>query len=604
MSSAHAWPATVQALVQGPEPPSISSQLLLTKLYLPPVRPDLVPRRRLLDQVAVGLQGPLTLISAPPGFGKTSLFCAWRSSPEGAACRLAWLSLDPDDDDPARFLQYLTGALETAMPGAFAQVTMMFRLPQLPPIKTVLVGILNCLAISFEGAAEAGVRPLVLAFDDFHVIENPVIHEAIEYLLDPPLRLARMRARGQITEIHAGDLRFTTEESTQFLNDVMRLGLEPSEIAVLDARTEGWIAGLKLASLRLAQPGLGRQEVAHFIRTFQTSPRFAAEFLVEEVVSRQPPSVQEFLLCSSILERMCAPLCDAIRPTVEQYARETLWPAEEVIEHLTRRNLFIVPLDDEGCWYRYHHLFRDLLRARLAQLRPGQAIVLHRVASEWYEQQGLLKEAVKHAVLTKDWDYAAGMVERHGAEVLGRSDLRTLGEWCDAFPEEVMARRPALCVIHAWVLILSYNPDLVPAIAPRLALAESVADRLDATVVAPLAPGQPPVSVRAWVLGNVIQLRAAHMLSPSYVNFDAHVLFRVTKESMEMLAEAGDGVTDSVNFLNIAYAYMAMPDSHAAEAALAEARRRTIQGGNLFGGVTAVFYQAYLALCQGKLALV
>jgi LuxR family transcriptional regulator, maltose regulon positive regulatory protein len=604
------------SVTQGATTRPPASPLLLTKFYLPPARPDLVLRPRLVAEITAGVQGALTLITAPAGFGKTSVFGAWRSSPAGQRYRVAWLSLDPDDDTPARFLQYVAGALDTAVPGTFEQVAVHFRLTQSPSVKAMLATILNSLAALTPSGAFANLDPLVLALDDYHALADPEVHRVVEYLLehlppclhlvilsraDPPLRLARLKAGGQLTEIRASDLRFTAEEATRFLNEVMCLELPSTDIAVLYARTEGWVAGLKLAALRLLQPGLRPEEAARFVQTFETNHRFAAEFLTEEVVSRQPPAVQEFFLRSSILERMCAPLCDELMLAVDGHGPNTPWPSEEVIEHLVHRNLFVVPLDEEGYWFRYHHLFRDLLRARLSKLGPAHALALHRAAAAWYESQGLLKEAVKHALLTQDWDYAAEIVERHGVATVARSQISTVREWCAAFPEEVMRRRPALCIVHAWGLILSYSDEFVSLIETRLAQAEQGVDAPGLPIVAHLAPGRPPLPLREWVLGNATQLRAARMLWPSYSGLDPHTLIRMARQSMELLREAGDGATDSVNYLNVAYAYMAMGNANAVEAALAEARQRTLEGRNYYGGVTAIYYQAHVAYCRGEL---
>jgi LuxR family transcriptional regulator, maltose regulon positive regulatory protein len=381
---------------------------------------------------------------------------------------------------------------------------------------------------------------------------------------------------------------------------VMRLELGPADIAVLDARTEGWVAGLKLAALRLAEPGLGRQEATSFIQTLGTNHRFAAAFLVEEVVSRQPPAVQEFLLRSSILERMCAPLCDRLMQAVDGHGPNTPWPSEEVIEHLVRRNLFVAPLDEEGCWYRYHHIFRDLLRARLSKAGAGHALALHRAAAEWYEGQDLLKEAVKHALLTKDWDYAADMVEHYGVATVAHSELATVRDWCMSFPAEVMQRRPALCIVHAWSLSLAYREEDGPALEARLAQAEQGLAHPGLPERALLAPRKPPLPLRPWVLGNVIQLRARVRWS-AYPDVDLQELLQAARQSTALLAEAADGLTDSANALSIACAYMAMSDAEAAERALAGVRRWSIEGRNYLGALTAIYDEAHLAFCQGKL---
>jgi len=367
----------------------MATPLLTTKLYIPPVRPELVSRPRLIERLNAGLHRKLTLISAPAGFGKTTLLSEWIYRRGGMTPPLpvAWLSLDQGDNDPARFLAYLIGALQTIHAGTGETALAMLRSSQPPPIESLLTGLINEIAET-PGTGDPSGRLFALVLDDFHVITDQQVHDGVTFLLDnlppqmhlvlsgradPPWPLARLRARGEMTELRASDLRFTLDEAAAFLNDVMGLGLSTEDIAALDARTEGWIVGLQLAALSMQ----GRKDVTAFIKAFSASHRFILEYLVEEVLDQQPSNLQSFLLQTSILERMTAPLCDAITG-ISKSADQQMDAAsssQAILERLEQANLFIVPLDDERRWYRYHHLFADLLRTRLEQAKPAPSIL-------------------------------------------------------------------------------------------------------------------------------------------------------------------------------------------------------------------------------------
>ena len=340
----------------------VPTPILATKVYKPPARPKTVARLRLLEQLNAGLPGKLTLISAAAGFGKTTLASEW-----AAACGLpaAWLSLDEGDSDPTRFLAYLIAALQTVAPSVGQGALAALQAPQPPPPEAILTALLNDIA--------ALPDRLILVLDDYHAVDAPAVDQALAFLLqnlppqmhlviatreDPSLPLARLRARGQLTELRAADLRFTPAEVAAFLNQQMGLKLSPEEVAALEARTEGWIAGLQLAALSMQ----GRTDTAAFVQAFAGSHRFVLDYLVEEVLLRQPERVRTFLLQTSILDRLSGPLCDAV--TGQEDGGSTL-------EELERGNLFVVPLDDSRQWVRYHHLFAEVLQARLLRELPG-----------------------------------------------------------------------------------------------------------------------------------------------------------------------------------------------------------------------------------------
>src|SRR5947209_1486020 len=376
--------------------------ILATKLYIPRLRLHVVIRPRLIERLNEGLHRNLTLIAAPAGFGKTTLVSAWVA---GCNRQVAWLSLDKGESDPTLFLTYLVAALQTIAPNIGVGVLSALQSPQPPPTETILTALLNDLTTISEH--------FVLVLDDYHVIDAKAVDHVLTFLVehlppqmhlviatreDPQLPLARLRARGQLTELRATDLRFTPSEAAEFLNQGMGLNLSAEDVTALEARTEGWIAGLQLAAISLQ----GHQDVTGFITSFTGSHHFVLDYLVEEVLQQQSESLQTFLLRTSILERLCGPLCDAVLLNPSGSGQETL----EYIEHA---NLFLVPLDNERLWYRYHHLFADLLRQRLYQRSASSAgdevedvTELHSRASQWFEDNGLEIEAFHHAVAAND----------------------------------------------------------------------------------------------------------------------------------------------------------------------------------------------------------
>ena len=382
----------------------MSESLLLTKLYIPPPRPNTVLRPRLVERLNEGMHGRLTLVSAPAGFGKTTLISEWLA---GCERPVAWLSLDAGDGDPARFLAYLASALQTIDEnyGKGLLAVLNTPQPQPPPIESLLTGLLN----------EISTIPnnFVIVLDDYHVIDSSPVDQALNFLVehqppqmhlviatreDPPLPLARLRAHGQLTELRAADLRFTPAEAADFLNRMMGLTLRDADIAALEARTEGWIAGLQLAALSMQ----GRADAAGFIQAFTGSHHFVLDYLASEVLDRQPEHVRSFLLQTAILDRLSGSLCDAV--TNQNGGRGML-------ETLERENLFVVPLDDQRQWYRYHHLFADVLRAHLTEAQPEQVTGLHQRASAWYEQNGFAHDAIRHSLAAADFVRAAALIE-------------------------------------------------------------------------------------------------------------------------------------------------------------------------------------------------
>jgi LuxR family transcriptional regulator, maltose regulon positive regulatory protein len=430
---------------------ALMSELLETKLTIPAARVDRVPRPRLTQQFDASLEGPLTLLCAPAGFGKTSLITDWYEQADRLDFPLAWLSVDSDDNDPLRFLTYLISALKRIGDIHSEELLLLLQSAQPPPLKNILTILISRL--------EALPQRFVLVLDDYHQITSQSLHESLVFLLDhlpskmrlvitsredPPLPLSRLRARGHLAEIRANDLRFTADEAAQFMWQLLGVELSSKQIHDLDARTEGWIAGLQLAALAMK----GRKDISGFISAFTGSHRYILDYLTDEVLSRQPEALQNFLLQTSILNRLSGPLCNAVTGRNDGQVQ---------LEQIERGNLFLISLDDERLWYRYHHLFADVLRNRLKQAHPGQYPVLHRRASQWFEQNGWVGEAVEHALLEQDGELIARLVEQYGDRLWMNGEIATFLRWLQALPEATIEMHPKLGLNYAFALTLTDN---------------------------------------------------------------------------------------------------------------------------------------------------
>ncbi|UCC86519.1 MAG: hypothetical protein JSV81_16960 [Anaerolineales bacterium] len=485
-------------------PPFAGAQdvtLLTTKLYIPPPSPKLVLRPHLMARLreALRLQHRLTLVSAKAGSGKTTLVSEWLHQQEWPA---AWLSLDSSDNDPLRFFSYLVAALHQVGIQTGQVTPGQLGTPQLPQAEALIGELINAVA--------ASSTPFLVVLDDYHLIQNEWVHRAVEFLaehqppevhlvlvtrVDPPLPLARWRGRGQITEIRDHDLRFTVEEAAQFLNNVMQLDLPPEAITTLEWRTEGWIAGLQMAAISMQ----GRKQdgdLTAFVEAFGGTHRYILDYLLEEVLKQQSPAIQDFLMETSILDRMCGALCDAVRSgqaeshgSLEQVVTHD---SQALLAHLERSNLFLMPLDDERRWYRYHHLFADLLRSTLGQRRSAEEIrELHGRASRWHQAEGSLEEAMMHAMAAQDFERAAAMIDANIASMLSRSEAPVLLGWIKKLPEEIVRGRPWVDVYRANALALSGQLEQVDS------LLEGVEKRIK--------PGAPRASE---LLGHIAAIRA------------------------------------------------------------------------------------------------
>jgi len=563
--------------------------LLTTKLYIPPARPDLAPRPRLTRRLNEGIERRLTLISAPAGFGKTTLLSAWHAVPPGSEWPLAWVSLDKDDNDPVRFLNYVIAGLETLYEGVGENAQVLLQAPQHSSttptphgatsrlrggeaqwMETVLTVLINEIAALAE--------PCVLVLDDYHVIEAQAVNSALAFLLDHlpprmhlvvasradlPLPLASLRARGHLTELRADELRFTSDEAAVFLNQVMDLGLSAEDIAALERRTEGWIAGLQLAALSMR----GQDDLPGFIKAFTGSHHYVLDYLVEEVLSRQPEGVRAFLLDTSILDRLSGPLCDAVTGRDDGQA---------MLERLERANLFIVPLDSERFWYRYHHLFAGFLRARLHQVQPDRFQVLHHRAAEWYERNGPIAKAVDHALAAEDLDRTIHLIERIGRDLLMRSEVATVLGWLEALPDDIVCARPQLCIYRAWGLLAQIQLDLAEKWL-RHALAGELTENMK---------------------GEAGAIRA----TLAAFEGDTQRSVELAQQALERLPE-DDVFLRGVSALNLGISHMIGGDVVAASHAFADAAKISEMAGNLLVSVLALCQLAELQMAGGQLHL-
>ncbi len=434
----------------------MAGTLLETKFHVPRGPRTGVIRTRLIDRLDRGTEAALTLVSAPAGFGKTTLLAQWLATSATGHRAACWITLDHRDNDATLFWTYLITAVNRAANGVGAAALSMLQ-PPMPPIEVVLSSLLNDLA--------ATDSDLVLVLDDYHLIDAPDIRDGMTFLLanippqlrlilsgrsDPALPLPRLRSRGELVEIRAADLRFTAAEAAEYLNAGMGLALAAPDIAALDDRTEGWIAALQLAALSIQ----GRDDVAAFIAGFAGDDRYIVDYLVEEVLNRQADDVRSFLLSTSILERLSGPLCDAVT------GRDA---SKAMLEKLERRNLFLVPLDDRRRWYRYHQLFADVLQTHLLEEQPDLVSELHRRASEWYEENGDAFEAIRHALIAENHEHAADLIERAIPEIRKSRQEASLRRWLAALPDDVVRVRPVLNLGFAGALLASGEIEGVDA---------------------------------------------------------------------------------------------------------------------------------------------
>jgi LuxR family transcriptional regulator, maltose regulon positive regulatory protein len=562
--------------------------LVTTKVRVPRTRPELVPRPRLLEALVRYEGRRLTLVSAPAGFGKTTLLSEWLEDRSGDGGSIAWLSLEEADNDPARFLAYLVSALRSALGEGIGEgVLASLRLPEFPPVEAVVGVLINELA-------DVRHEEVTIVLDDYHVIHSGPIHEATSFLLehlpenvhlvissraDPPIPLAKLRARDQVTEIRAAGLRFTTEEATAFLKGVMGLTLSAANVAALEEVTEGWIAALQLAALSMRD----REDVSGFVETFSGSNRHVLDFLAEEVLERQPEGVREFLLNTSVLERMSAPLCDALTSRND---------GQQMLERLEHDNLFVIALDDERRWYRYHHLFADVLRSRLQREQPERIRELHRRAAAWYERNGWMSEAIRHALAAQEHDRAADLVEQVARKMWNRGEAMTLLGWLEALPEETKRWRPQLLLQYSAALLWVGQLDDVEPLVREIERAVGVSGEGRDEDLRPSAD-EP---LRQVLLGGIAAVRSWR----AYMKGEPHGAIALAQQALALLPEKDLELRTFAAF-RLAEAYRTADDLEAATAAFAETAELGRAAGHDYLVLRAMSRQARLQMAQGRL---
>jgi len=553
----------------------MSTPILATKLYIPPPRPKVVLRPRLIERLNEGLHGNLTLISAPAGFGKTTLVSEWVA---GCERPVAWLSLDEGDNDPARFLAYLVAALQNIAANIGEGVLQILQAPQPPPIESILTTLLNEITTVSDN--------FILVLDDYHVIDAKPVDNALNFLLehqppqmhlvittreDPDLPLARLRAQGQLTELRAADLRFTSSEAAEFLNQVMGLNLSAEDIAALETRTEGWIAGLQLAALSMQ----GQKDTASFIQSFTGSHHFVMDYLLEEVLQQQSESVQTFLLRTSILNRLCGPLCDAV-------LLDSSASGQAALEYLEHANLFIISLDNERRWYRYHHLFADLLRQRLHQSIASPegtgdaesrtlARELHIRASQWYEDNGLQLEAFHHAAAANDVERAERLIDGKGIPLHFSGGVTPILDWLASLPTSVLNARPSLWWRHAALLLINGQTIGV----------EEKLQGAEAALAATLQGAEMDDETR-----NLVGQIAAAKATLALTRYDVETMLAQSQRALEYLHPSRQFTRASANW-TLGYAHFLQGDRAAARQAYTEAISLSQASGAIFTAILA-----------------
>jgi LuxR family transcriptional regulator, maltose regulon positive regulatory protein len=568
-----------------------SDTLVSTKLRPSQARPKLVARPRLIATLEREPGRKLTLISAPAGFGKSTLLGEWLKGREGGDQSVAWVSLDEGDNDPVRFLSYLVAALGRTVGEGFSEgILAALRSPEPPRMEAVLGALIN------ELADLSGEVAVVL--DDYHVIDSDSVHRIVTLLLerlpqgahlvisarvDPPLPLARLRVRHQMAELHAADLRFTLAETAAFLSGAMDLELSAAAVAALEEVTEGWIAALQLAALSMRE----REDVSAFIRSFTGSHRDVFDFLAEEVLEKQIEGVQTFLLETSILESLSGLLCDALTGRND---------GQRTLERLERQNLFVFALDDERRWYRYHHLFADFLRSRLERARPERVEELHQAAAAWCEGHGLIDNAVRHTLAADNLGWAARLIEQHVADVLARSERATLDRWLAALPPELIRYRPRLCLVQAYQVYLAGRLDELERLLDDAEWALSAEGTVESATAMPSRP-----SWAAGLLTNVPGAIAVLRADLARLRGYADRTSKLAQQALACLAE-GDHILRTLAGWELARAHWMRGELAVAERAMSGVLTpAALVGLSLYFALVAYWDLGRVRSAQGRL---
>lgn len=577
-------------------------QVLATKLYNPPRKPGLVQRPVLVQRIEDGYKSGkrVTLVSAPAGFGKTTIISEWITTPEYQK-PFGWISLDDGDNDPVRFLIYLVSAIQ--------KVNKELGNSVLASLQSVQAPILTDLVETLINEIFSVTTPFLIVLDDYHLIRKIEVHSLVQLFLsrqpenlhlvimtreDPPLPLPRMRVLGQITEVRERDLRFTLAEAEAFLGNTMGLHLSPEDVSKLKDRTEGWAAGMQLAALALEEY-VNDAERRDFIQAFAGSNRLIVDYLISEVLQRQPDATQQFLLRSSILERFCPELCDHV-----VFGEAAAGRSQLIMESLEQGNMFLVPLDDQRTWYRYHHLFGEMLWHSLRRSTPEAIPSLHRSASQWFEAKRFIPEAMKHALSSKDWNYVCSMLDRHDLPMMIQGYSNLVIQWCNELPKAIMEKAPNICIYNAWALVLTFRNDFLDAIEDKIQIAGRAIEKPDLPAMAQVGEGGTWVVYRDWVKGQICVIRSQILLALFNTYVDSQEMIALSLEGLELLPEV-EHTFRSTCKINLAIAHLMQNDAAGALKPLEEALASALDAENILGVVTCIVYQARLAFYTGEL---
>lgn len=563
--------------------------ILSTKLFIPTLPHDVIHRHHLFEKLTSGfISGhSLTLISAPAGYGKTTLLAEWLSLYQG---QVGWLSLDEQDNNELRFWKYFISALQTVSNESVQKTLQIIESNQDNEYKVFLTALVNDLATLDQ--------KLIIVLDDFHVISNQVILNGLQFLLDhlppslhlfivtradPRLPISRLRVRGKLTEIRIADLRFTSDETLEFLNNLMDLGLNSSDIQALETRTEGWIAGLKLAALSIQ----GNENANSFIQTFTGSQQYILEYLVEEVLHRQPESIQRFLVETSILDRMCAPLCNAITDTTE---------SDNILTELNRRNLFVIPLDADHYWYRYHHLFAEFLKSYLKRTQSDNLPNLHRRAAQWYQSNNYLEEALRHAFAIPDYPYVSHLVLNNWRKIYHQGRLKTAVQWLDTLPSDFIRKSPPLGVAVCWTLFARGDYS-------RISLyLDDITQVFEQMVESETLPKEHPEYSIIWQ--QVVLLKAIVMRHNGDVSSAMKLIQELIPTIEDLRKNLGQTIADmgyTACYSQMGYTYVNAKDYDQADNFLSKVSPYARQCGNFIALAHTTMEWVRISLLQGKI---
>ena len=565
----------------------MATTLLKSKLYAPFIRSELVARPRLIEALNQGLERKLTLVAAPAGYGKTTLVAGWAKDLKRP---LTWLSLGNHDNDALRFLTYLVGAFQRLDEKIGKTVESALQSAR-PPAPDMLLSAL------FDDIA-AYQEPFVLVLDDYHLIDQREVHNTVASLLEhlhpqmhlvivtrrePPLPLSRMRVRGQMTEVRASELQFSTGEAGAFLNEIMGLNLTWDEVERLASRTEGWIAGLLLSAHSL-QNVVDRKE---FIQAFAGDDRYVMDYLLDEVLDRLPEERHEFLLKTSILDRMCAGLCQ----TLVTGNGSTNW-SQQTLEWLENANLFTIPLDNRRKWYRYHHLFAELLRYRLRMQQANELAELHQRASEWYVNEGFITEAIQHARLGEDEERVIELIEDHSMREIARGQLYHVKGWLKSLPQEIIQSRPYINVLIAWTKLLTHLSYPPAEVEERLEQAETLLNT---------GPQPSNAEERAQHEEIEVHIATARSLLAFFQGEDARHVIRLSRHAISQL-DMDETFFRSILLLTLALSFLVMNEMESADIHWIEARRLALASDLHYVAVSSSYYQAIVEIRRGRLS--